>query len=84
MFEPNGLGTSSFTMDGSSSGHLLQGLIYLPSRDITFNSTANVSSDGMTLVVNELILDSVNWSINPDAKNILAAGSSSASVGLTN
>jgi Flp pilus assembly protein TadG len=84
MFEPNGLGTSSFTLDGNSSGHLLQGLIYLPSRDITFNATANVSSDGMTLVVNELILDSVTWSINPDAKNIMAAGSSSASVGLTN
>jgi Flp pilus assembly protein TadG len=84
MFEPNGLGTSSFTMDGSSNSHLLQGLVYLPSREITFNSAANVSSDGMTLVVNELILDNVTWSINPDAKNILAAGSSSATVGLTN
>jgi hypothetical protein len=71
-------------MDGSSNSHLLQGLVYLPSREITFNSAANVSSDGMTLVVNELILDNVTWSINPDAKNILAAGSSSATVGLTN
>jgi Flp pilus assembly protein TadG len=85
MFEPNGLSAGSgFTINGSSSGHLLQGLIYLPSRDLTFNSTANVSSDGMTLVVNELILDSVDWSINPNAKNINAAGSSSVSVGLTN
>jgi hypothetical protein len=84
MFEPNGLGTSSFTMDGNSTSHLLQGLIYLPSRNITFNSASNVSSDGMTLVVDELILDSATWSINPDAKNILAAGSSSAAVGLTN
>jgi Flp pilus assembly protein TadG len=84
MFEPNGLGASSFTMDGNSTSHLLQGLIYLPSRNLTFNSASNVSSDSLTLVVNQLILDSVSWSINPGAKNILAAGSSSAAVGLTN
>jgi Flp pilus assembly protein TadG len=84
MFEPDGLAANALTWDGSSTTHLLQGLIYLPSRNLTLNSATNVSSDGMTMVVNTLTLDSLSWSINPDAKNILAAGSSSAAVGLTN
>jgi Flp pilus assembly protein TadG len=69
-FEPAGLSTSSFSIDGTSSSHLLQGVIYLPSRNITFNSASNVTSDTLTLVVNQLILDSVNWSISPDANTI--------------
>lgn len=69
MFEPDGLGTSSFAIDGtSSSGHALQGLVYLPSRNLTFNSTYSGTADAFTLVVNQLIFDSNNpktWSIAP-------------------
>jgi Flp pilus assembly protein TadG len=81
MFEPGGLSKSSFAIDGSSSAHALQGLIYLPSRNITFNSTANVSSDAIMLVVNQIILDTVTWSISP-ASNALASqgGSTTTSV----
>jgi Flp pilus assembly protein TadG len=80
MFEPAGLSTSSFTIDGTSSGHLLQGVIHLPSRNITFNSASNVTSDALTLVVNQLILDSVSWSISPDASTIAGNGSGTHAV----
>ncbi len=70
IFEPNGLSTTSFAIDGTSTTDLLQGLIYLPSRNITFNSAANASSDALTLVVNQIILNSVTWSIAPGGKTI--------------
>ena len=83
MYEPDGLSTSSFAIDGtSSSGHALQGLVYLPSRNITFNSTYSGSADAFTLVVNQLIFDSnspKSWSITPSG-----GGSSGATVTLTN
>lgn len=69
-FEPNGLSTSSFAVDGTSTSDLLQGLIYLPSRNVTFNSAANATSDGLTLVVHQLILDTITWSIKPSSKGI--------------
>jgi hypothetical protein len=80
MFEPAGLSTSSFAIDGTSTSHLLQGVIYLPSRNITFNAASNVTSDTLTLVVNQLILDNVNWSIGPDASTI--GGSGAGTVGV--
>ncbi|MGH6981092.1 MAG: hypothetical protein ACREFC_07775, partial [Stellaceae bacterium] len=70
MFEPNGLSTSSFAIDGTSTSDLLRGLVYLPSRNITFNSTANATSDGFTLVVHQLVLDTITWAIKPSAKGI--------------
>jgi Flp pilus assembly protein TadG len=81
MYEPDGLATSSFAIDGTStSGHALQGIVYLPSRNITFNSTYSGTADAFTLVVNELIFDNnspKSWSITP-------GGSSSGAVALTN
>jgi Flp pilus assembly protein TadG len=85
MFEPDGLSTSSFAIDGtSSSGHALQGLVYLPSRNITFNSTYSGTADAFTLVVNTLIFDSNNpnsWSISPSSGS---GSSGSGTVVLTN
>jgi Flp pilus assembly protein TadG len=68
MFEPDGLSTSSFAVDGTSTTDLLQGLIYLPSRNITFNSTSNVDTDAMTLVAHQVIFDSITWSITSSGK----------------
>jgi Flp pilus assembly protein TadG len=81
MFEPNGLSTSSFAIDGSSSGHLLQGVIYLPSRNITFNSTSNVSSDGLTVVAHQVIFDATNWSVSPDSDSIASASGGGSGTG---
>jgi hypothetical protein len=84
MYEPDGLSTSSFAIDGtSSSGHALQGLVYLPSRNITFNSTYSGTADAFTLVVNQLIFDSnspQSWSITPAS----GGGGAGGTVVLTN
>lgn len=77
MYEPTGLSASSFTVDGSG-GHSFQGLIYLPSRNITFNSMSNVSSEALTMVVNSLILDNLNWALQSSAYTITAAGGTSS------
>lgn len=83
IFEPDGLSTSGFAIDGTSaSGHALQGLVYLPSRNLTLNATYSGSADSFTLVVNQLIFDSNSprsWSITPSS-----GGGASGVVVLTN
>ena len=49
-----------FVFNGST-GEQLSGLIYLPNRDVTYNSTTNIQASKMTLVVNTLIVNSANW-----------------------
>ena len=66
MYEPNGLTISSFTINGQA-GHSFQGLIYLPSRNITFNSMSNVTSEALTIVVNSVILNTLNWNLTNSA-----------------
>jgi hypothetical protein len=73
IFEPSGLSTSSFSINGAA-GHVFKGLIYLPSRNITFNSVSTVASEYLTIVVNTLILDNVNWNIKSSNKQINAPG----------
>ncbi len=71
MYEAAGLSVSSFTIDGSA-GHSFQGLIYLPSRNITFNNMSNLSPEPVTLVVNSAIIDSLNWNLQSAAHVIPA------------
>jgi Flp pilus assembly protein TadG len=75
VFEPPGLATSSFTIN-SGGGQTLSGLIYLPSRDITFNSNSNITSDALTLVVNSLTLNNANWKIAAGSSLMSPAGGS--------
>lgn len=72
IYEPTGLSTSSFTINGSA-GHAFTGLIYLPSRNVTFNSISTVSSESITMVFNQLILDTINWTFTSGAKTITPA-----------
>jgi hypothetical protein len=46
MFEPDPLSSSNLPIDGTS-GSSLQGLLYLPSRNVTINSVSNVSADNV-------------------------------------
>ena len=78
IYEPVGLSKSSFSINGSA-GHTFTGLIYLPSRNVTFNSVSTVSSENITIVVNQIILDQINWSFASSAMTIAAASSSSSS-----
>jgi Flp pilus assembly protein TadG len=75
MFEPPGLSLSQMVFDGTK-GENLAGLIYLPSRQVTFNSVSNVTSEQMTMVVDTLIVDSTNWSFASSPLSMQGATSS--------
>jgi Flp pilus assembly protein TadG len=44
-----------------SLGETLEGIIYLPNRDVTYNSTTNVSDSKINMVVNTMIVNSAKW-----------------------
>lgn len=69
IFEKPGLGRSQFVLDDSRSFNIT-GLIYLPSRDTTFNAASNVESKNFSLVVNTLILNQTNWTLDDEATEI--------------
>ena len=77
IFEPTGLPKTSFTVNGGST-HSFQGLVYLPSRNITFNDMANATSESMTIVVNSIILNTLTWNLQSSARVIPAAGSAAS------
>jgi Flp pilus assembly protein TadG len=66
FYEADGLALSSFVFDDSVS-ESLSGLIYLPRRQLTFNSTSNLSSQQLTLVADTAIFNSTNWTLTPSA-----------------
>jgi len=61
-----------------SKGEILKGIIHLPNRDVTYNSKTN-QTNNITLVVNTIIMNSSNWTIEP-----LQAGGSTSTSGLAN
>lgn len=82
MFEKAGLGRSQLVFD-DSRGFQLTGLIYLPSRDTTFNGGSSLASKNLALVVNTLILNQTNWALDDNIAEI-SGGSQSQIVRLTN
>jgi hypothetical protein len=76
MFEASGLSKSNFVFNDSVSNRL-QGLIYLPSRNVTFNAKSQLATDKATLVFNTLILNQTTWNLDvATAKTISGSGSS--------
>ncbi|MGA0594968.1 TadE/TadG family type IV pilus assembly protein [Enterovirga sp. CN4-39] len=69
FFEAPNLSKSSFTFN-PSAGFDWTGLVYLPSRNVTFNSSSQVSSGNITLVFNTLMLNGTKWSFDKGAKTI--------------
>jgi hypothetical protein len=59
-----------------SRGETLEGIIYLPNRNVVYNSTTNVAAR-ITMVVNQIIMNSAKWLIEPYEDG----GSSTAQVG---
>jgi Flp pilus assembly protein TadG len=82
MFEPTGLSTSNLVFDGTT-GSSFTGLIYLPSREVTINSTSTVSSNAVTMVFSTLTLDTTNWTIGPGALPMSVASGTAASAYLS-
>lgn len=81
MYEASGLSQSSFTMN-ATAGANLTGLIYLPKRGLTLNSGASVTSNNLTMVLDTLIVNQVNWTLDSADKSIPVSGSSSAVAGV--
>lgn len=53
-----------------SPGHVLSGLIHLPSRQLTMNSGMTASLDKVTIVADSLILNQTSWNLSPDISAI--------------
>jgi Flp pilus assembly protein TadG len=83
VFEPGGLPLSNFVFNGSK-GENMQGLLYMPSRNVTFNSVSNVSSEKITMVFDTLIMDSTNWAFDAGSKTMTNPNTGSKSAKLTN
>lgn len=47
-----------------SKGEILEGIVYLPNRNVTYNSTTN-QVNKISLVVNQMIVNSANWLLEP-------------------
>lgn len=58
-----GSNTRQYIFNGSK-GETLEGVIYLPNRDVTYNSTTN-QANRIALVVNTMIVNSANWLLRP-------------------
>ncbi len=81
MYEATGLAKSAFTMN-ATNGATLNGLLYLPSRQLTLNSGASVASNSLTMVLDTLTVNQVNWTLDSSAKAIAASGSSGSAAGV--
>lgn len=80
-YEAANLSQSSFTMN-ATNGANMEGLMYLPSRNLTLNSGASVSSNKLTMVLNTLIMNTVNWTLASSDKPISAASGSVSTSGI--
>jgi len=67
FYEKDGLSDSNFVFNDRVS-ETLSGLIYLPSRNITFNSTSNMTTPQITLIANSAIFDTLNWTLSPQSQ----------------
>ena len=59
----NNANKRNYVFNGSN-GEKLEGIVYLPNRDVTYNSTTNIGASKFSLVVNSLIVNSANWSLS--------------------
>ena len=55
---------ASYTWD-SAANDVLAGIIYLPWRNVTFNSKTNITAHAVTMVVNTLIWNDTKWKLTP-------------------
>lgn len=77
-YEAQSLSQSSFTIN-ATNGAVLEGLIWLPSRNLTLNAGASATSNNLTVVLNTLIMNTVNWTLGSSDKTITSVGGSTTS-----
>jgi Flp pilus assembly protein TadG len=59
----NNANKQQYVFNGSK-GETLEGVIYLPNRNVTYNSTTNVTAK-ISMVVNQMIINSAKWRVEP-------------------
>jgi Flp pilus assembly protein TadG len=59
----NNANKQQYVFNGSK-GEILEGIIYLPNRNVTYNSTTNQVSR-ISLVANQMIINAANWLMEP-------------------
>ncbi len=64
MFEAPDLAASAFIFNDARTMRL-DGVVWLPSRDMTFNSGSKLDSDGLMMGVHGLTLDQTDWTVAP-------------------
>ncbi|CAL4867401.1 hypothetical protein MMA231_01654 [Asticcacaulis sp. MM231] len=79
FYEAAGLSKSDFIFNNSVANKLT-GVIWLPSRTVTWNAASGVASDSLTMVVWRLILNNTTWSLNPLSTGTTATGAKTVSV----
>jgi hypothetical protein len=78
----NNLYSQQYIFNGSL-GETLEGIIYLPNRDVTYNSTTN-QVNRISMVVNSMIMNSANWQIEPYTSSGGSSGGAGSGVRLVN
>lgn len=77
----NNANKQQYVFNGSL-GETLTGIIHLPNRDATYNSTTN-QTNKISLVVNSMIMNSANWKLSPyDGPGPAGSGGSASVVRL--
>lgn len=64
FFEPPGLEKTSMIINGNQNA-TLNGIIYLPSRNVHFNSTFAMNNDRTAVVLDKMSMDGTNWNLTP-------------------
>ncbi len=67
MFEPTTSASTTQYVFNSSVSEEISGLIYLPRRDITYNSTSTLNGSKIQIVSNTIIFNALNWKLSPNA-----------------
>jgi Flp pilus assembly protein TadG len=81
FYEKDGLTLSPFIFNNSVQ-ETLSGFFYLPSRNITWNSTSTVTSPKLSVIANTMTLNTMNWTLTANTQWPITNGGSGASPAL--
>lgn len=82
FFEPANLSKSSLVFN-STNDSVINGLMYLPSRNVTFNSASNITAHKVMLVYNTMILNASGWTFSGSDKAVAPGGDTDSDTGET-
>lgn len=82
MFERPGLAGSQMVFN-DSRGFDMDGLVYLPSRELTFNSGGQLQAKSFNMIARSFIFNQVNWQLEGSPGASGGAGASAGEIRLT-